>query len=85
MATPVRLSLPDGIGQGHRPMSDHMAATILELVSGDNTGHDMTGALSGTRPVTGPGHVRSPVNGPWHPSQVTVDRSADRSPIHGNG
>ncbi|KAH3692520.1 hypothetical protein DPMN_194362 [Dreissena polymorpha] len=42
MATPVSRSLPDGIGQGHRPMPDHLASAIRSL-SGDNTGHDMTG------------------------------------------
>ncbi|KAH3822484.1 hypothetical protein DPMN_124263 [Dreissena polymorpha] len=47
MATPVSRSLPDGIGQGHRPMPDHLASAIRSL-SGDNTGHDMTGTSSGT-------------------------------------
>ncbi|KAH3845071.1 hypothetical protein DPMN_087341 [Dreissena polymorpha] len=47
MATPVSRSLPDGIGQGHRPMPDHFASAIRSL-SGDNTGHDMTGTSPGT-------------------------------------
>ncbi|KAH3823592.1 hypothetical protein DPMN_125400 [Dreissena polymorpha] len=47
MATPVSRSLPDGIGQGHRPMPDHLASAIRSL-SGDNTGHDMTGTSPGT-------------------------------------
>ncbi|KAH3821898.1 hypothetical protein DPMN_123666, partial [Dreissena polymorpha] len=47
MATPVSRSLPDGIGQGHQPMPDHLASAIRSL-SGDNTGHDMTGTSSGT-------------------------------------
>ncbi|KAH3854796.1 hypothetical protein DPMN_097345 [Dreissena polymorpha] len=47
MATPVSRSLPDGIGQGNRPMPDHLASTIRSL-SGDNTGHDMTGTSLGT-------------------------------------
>ncbi|KAH3832156.1 hypothetical protein DPMN_105433 [Dreissena polymorpha] len=47
MATPVSWSLPDGIGQGHRPMPDHLASAIRSL-SGDNTGHDMTGTSPGT-------------------------------------
>ncbi|KAH3801201.1 hypothetical protein DPMN_154848 [Dreissena polymorpha] len=42
MATSVSRYLPDGIGQGHRPMPDHLASAIRSL-SGDNTGHDMTG------------------------------------------
>ncbi|KAH3704209.1 hypothetical protein DPMN_079265 [Dreissena polymorpha] len=46
MATPVSRSLPDGIGQGHRPMPDHLASAIRSL-SGDNTGHDMTGTSPG--------------------------------------
>ncbi|KAH3804520.1 hypothetical protein DPMN_132807 [Dreissena polymorpha] len=40
---PIRRSLPEDIGHGHRPMSDHMAAAILRSSSGDNTGHDKTG------------------------------------------
>ncbi|KAH3727003.1 hypothetical protein DPMN_052927 [Dreissena polymorpha] len=47
MATPVSRSLSDGIGQGHRPMPDHLASAIRSL-SGDNTGHDMTGMSPGT-------------------------------------
>ncbi|KAH3811955.1 hypothetical protein DPMN_140373 [Dreissena polymorpha] len=47
MATPVSRSLPDGIGQGHRPMPDHLASAIRSL-SGDNTDHDMTGTSPGT-------------------------------------
>ncbi|KAH3888381.1 hypothetical protein DPMN_012414 [Dreissena polymorpha] len=47
MATPVSRSLPDGICQGHRPMPDHLASAIRSL-SGDNTGHDMTGTSPGT-------------------------------------
>ncbi|KAH3821488.1 hypothetical protein DPMN_123252 [Dreissena polymorpha] len=47
MATPVSRSLPDGIGQGHRPMPYHLASTIRPL-SGDNTGHDMTCTSPGT-------------------------------------
>ncbi|KAH3866996.1 hypothetical protein DPMN_030120 [Dreissena polymorpha] len=43
MATPIRRSLPEGIGHGHRQMYDHMAAAILRSSSGDNTGHYMTG------------------------------------------
>ncbi|KAH3811660.1 hypothetical protein DPMN_140072 [Dreissena polymorpha] len=59
MATPVSRSLPDGIGQGHRPMSDHLASAIWSLF-GDNTGHDMTGTSPGTL-ITVTGLVRSPV------------------------
>ncbi|KAH3878481.1 hypothetical protein DPMN_002377 [Dreissena polymorpha] len=47
MATPVSKSLTDGIVQGHRPIPDHFASAIRSL-SGDNTGHDMTGTSPGT-------------------------------------
>ncbi|KAH3823941.1 hypothetical protein DPMN_125766 [Dreissena polymorpha] len=47
MVTPVSRSVPDGIGQGHRPMPDHFASAIWSL-SGDNTGYDMTGTSPGT-------------------------------------
>ena len=62
-------------------MSDHMAAAILRSLSGDVTGHNMTGrspVRSGpvTGHVTGPvrsGHVTGPVRSPV--------RSAHRSPV----
>ncbi|KAH3696525.1 hypothetical protein DPMN_083990 [Dreissena polymorpha] len=72
MATTVSLSLPDCIGQGHRPMPDQLAAAIRSS-SGDNTGHKITG-----------GPVRSPVTGPWHRC-ITDDRSGHRSPVNATG
>ncbi|KAH3869024.1 hypothetical protein DPMN_032180 [Dreissena polymorpha] len=78
MATTVSRSLPDGIGQGHRPMPDQLAPAIRSL-SGDNAGHVMTGTSPGTGPVTGDpvramtGHRPSgtgPVTGPTNRSPV---------------
>ncbi|KAH3854849.1 hypothetical protein DPMN_097407 [Dreissena polymorpha] len=91
MVTTVSRSLPDGIGQGHRPMPDQLAAAI-QSSSGDNTGHDMTGTSPGTGPVTGPWHRglvgspgTGPVTGPWHRSPGTVPVTGDRSMVPGTG
>ncbi|KAH3865964.1 hypothetical protein DPMN_029012 [Dreissena polymorpha] len=70
MATTVSRSLPDGIGQGHRPMPDQLATAILSL-SGDYAGHFMTGSS--------PVRHRGPVIGPTHRSTVNRDRSGHRS------
>ncbi|KAH3696393.1 hypothetical protein DPMN_083858 [Dreissena polymorpha] len=85
MATTVSPSVPDGIGHGHRPMPDQLAAAIRSS-SGDNTGHEMTG------PVTGPGNRslgdryghRSSVHGTGHRS-ITDDRSGHWSPVNATG
>ena len=48
-------------------MSDHMAAAILRSLSGDVTGHNMTGRCpvrSGQRSCHRSGHVTGPVTGP---------------------
>ncbi|KAH3832211.1 hypothetical protein DPMN_105491 [Dreissena polymorpha] len=95
MATTVSRSLPDGIGQGHRPMPDQLAPAIRSL-SVDNAGHVMTGTSPGTGPVTGDrsgqrpvtgyrGPVRTPVTGPRHRSPVNGDRSGHRSPVRPTG
>ncbi|KAH3800168.1 hypothetical protein DPMN_153797 [Dreissena polymorpha] len=95
MATTVSRSLPDGIGQGHRPMPDQLA-TAIRSFSGDYAGHFMTGTSPGTGPVTGDrsgqrpvtghrGSVRSPVTGPTHRSPVNIDRSGHRSPVRPTG
>ncbi|KAH3734162.1 hypothetical protein DPMN_040602 [Dreissena polymorpha] len=83
MATIVSRSLPDGIGQGHRPMPDQLA-TAIRLLSGDNAGNFMTGTSPGTGPVTGDrsGHRSNPlVTGQQRPirSPVNKDRSGHRS------
>ncbi|KAH3844538.1 hypothetical protein DPMN_086797 [Dreissena polymorpha] len=60
MATTVSRSLPDGIGQGHRPMPD-LLATAIRSLSGDNASHFMAGTSPGIGPGTGPGHSHYPV------------------------
>ncbi|KAH3865953.1 hypothetical protein DPMN_029001 [Dreissena polymorpha] len=62
MVTTVSRFMPDGIGQGLRPMPDHLAAAKRSL-PGENTGHSMTSMSPGNSPVTGPWH-RSPGTGP---------------------
>ncbi|KAH3833798.1 hypothetical protein DPMN_107114 [Dreissena polymorpha] len=89
MVTTVSRSMPDGIGQGIRPMSDHLAAAIRSL-PGDNTGHSMTGKSPGNGPVRSPVHGtghRSVVPGTGHQSvvPVTVDWSGYRSMEPGTG
>ncbi|KAH3773577.1 hypothetical protein DPMN_174939 [Dreissena polymorpha] len=64
MVTTVIRSLPNGIGQGMRPMPDHLAATIRSL-PGDNTGHSMISRSPGTGPVTGHQSM-APVTGLWY-------------------
>ncbi|KAH3734500.1 hypothetical protein DPMN_040939 [Dreissena polymorpha] len=81
MATPVSWSLPDGIGQGHRLMPDHLASAIRSL-SRDNTGHDMTGTSPGT--LTGWSGHRSchrsgPVRSPVRSGHRSCHRSCHRS------
>ncbi|KAH3775185.1 hypothetical protein DPMN_176584, partial [Dreissena polymorpha] len=67
MTTPVSRSLPDGIGQGHRPMPDHLSAAIRLL-----PGHDMTGTSPGTGPVFGDRSSHRSM------APVTGDRSGHR-------
>ncbi|KAH3730219.1 hypothetical protein DPMN_056200 [Dreissena polymorpha] len=58
-----------------------MATAILRSISGDNTGHEMTGTSSGTRPVTGEqsGHrSMALVNGDRSPVRGTEDKSGPR-------
>ncbi|KAH3787489.1 hypothetical protein DPMN_165613 [Dreissena polymorpha] len=73
MATTVSRSLPDGIGQGHRPMPDQLASTIRSL-SGDYACHFMTGTSPGTGPVTGDRSGQRPVTRDWssHRSDLPV-------------
>ena len=77
MATTVSRSLPDGIGQGHRPMPDQLASAIRSL-SGDNAIHVMTGTSQGTSP----GNDRSPVIGDWFDQPVTG--RTNLSPVNGD-
>ncbi|KAH3811696.1 hypothetical protein DPMN_140111 [Dreissena polymorpha] len=62
ISTTVSRSLPDGIGQGHRPMPDQMASAMRSL-SGDYAGHFMTGTSPDTGPVTGDRSGQRPVIG----------------------
>ncbi|KAH3698667.1 hypothetical protein DPMN_086213 [Dreissena polymorpha] len=79
MASAIRRSLPKDVDHGalalHQSTSDHKAPAILRSLSGDVTGHDMTGPVIGQR-----GPVRSPVHGnghrSWHRSPVRRSRSS---------
>ncbi|KAH3809049.1 hypothetical protein DPMN_137412 [Dreissena polymorpha] len=101
MATIVSRSLPDGIGQGHRPMPNQLATAIWSL-SGDNAGNFMTRTSPGTGQVTRDrsGHrsnlvtgqqrqVRSSVNidrsGQWSDPPVTSQQRPVRSPVRNTG